>query len=98
MYSTYILESLKDKRRYIGYTNNIEVRLKFHNDGLNPSTKNRRPLKLICYRTFENKNDAIKYELYLKKLKGGKQLNIEINKMSNNADVAQLVEQLHGKE
>ncbi|MBI2459690.1 MAG: GIY-YIG nuclease family protein, partial [Parcubacteria group bacterium] len=43
MYYTYILKSLKDGRRYIGYTSNILVRLQFHNSGINPSTKNRRP-------------------------------------------------------
>ena len=98
MYFTYILKSLKDGRRYIGYTNNILVRLKFHNKGLNPSTKNRTPLKLICYKEFNNKLRAARYERYLKSLKGGNQLNIEIIKMLNIADVAQLVEQLHGKE
>ena len=40
----------------------------------------------------------MRYEKYLKSLKGGKQLEIEIKKMLENADVAQLVEHLHGKE
>ena len=98
MFYTYILKSLKDQKRYIGHTNNIIIRLKFHNNGINPSTKNRRPLSLVCYKSFQTKLEAIKYEVYLKSLKGGKQLEIEINKMLENADVAQLVEQLHGKE
>ena len=108
MYCTYILKSLKDQKRYIGHTENIVIRLKFHNRGLNPSTKNRRPLKLFCLQFFQTKIEAIKYERYLKKLNGGKQLDLEIDKMfvnlkkipprSLDADVAQLVEQLHGKE
>jgi putative endonuclease len=98
MYFTYILKSLRDGRRYIGHSDNLEIHLKFHNLSLNPSTKNRRPLILVCFKKFENKIEAIRYERYLKSLKGGRQLEIEINKMLKNADVAQLVEQLHGKE
>ncbi len=98
MFYTYILKSLKDGRRYIGHTNNIEIRLKFHNDGINLSTKNRRSLELICFKCFSNRLEAIRYEFYLKRLKGGKQLEIEMNNMLDNADVAQLAERLHGKE
>ncbi|MBU0897917.1 GIY-YIG nuclease family protein [Patescibacteria group bacterium] len=98
MFYTYILKSLKDQRRYIGYSGNILDRLDSYNTGLNPSTKNRRPFKLICFKIFETKPEATKYERYLKRLKGGKQLEIEIKMMLENAVVAQLVEQLHGKE
>ena len=98
MFYTYVLKSLKDKRRYIGHTDNVPVRLIFHNLGLNPSTKFRRPFKLICFKIFKTRIEAIKYERYLKSLKGGKQLDIEIKKMLKDAVVAQLVEQLHGKE
>ena len=42
-------------------------------------------------KTFTDKLNAIKYERYLKSLKGGNQLDIEIEKMFKNADVAQLV-------
>ena len=98
MFYTYILKSLKDGRRYIGHTNNLEVRLKFHNNGANPSTKNRRPLELACFKAFDTKLEAARYERYLKSLKGGKQLELEMSQMLKNADVAQLVEQLHGKE
>jgi putative endonuclease len=81
MFYTYILLSLKDKRRYIGFTGNMSKRLEWHNAGLNPSTKNRRPLKLICFKPFDNEADARQYERYLKHLKGGRQLDIEIEKM-----------------
>ena len=85
MFYTYILKSLRDGRRYIGHTNNIEVRLKFHNEGLNPSTKNRRPLILVCFKTFMSNLEADRYERYLKSLKGGKQLEIEIKQMLDDA-------------
>ena len=83
MFYTYILKSEKDNRRYIGFTSDIKVWLEFHNSGLNSSTKNRRPLKLICYKLFETRKEAMRCEKYLKKLKGGKQLDIEIAQMEN---------------
>ncbi len=42
----YILQSRKNSRYYIGSTDNIERRLKQHNNGLAVSTKNIRPLEL----------------------------------------------------
>jgi putative endonuclease len=81
MFFTYILKSEKDNKRYIGHTDNIELRLKNHNEGLNPSTKNRRPLILLCYKVFSSRIEASRFELYLKKLKGGNQLLKEIDKM-----------------
>ena len=98
MYFTYVLRSLKDGKRYIGYTADIRSRLRSHNLGLTHSTRNRRPFRLICFKQFDTKLEAINYERYLKRLKGGKQLEVEINKMLSFAYVAQLVEQLHGKE
>ena len=53
---------------------------------------------MLCLRKFDTKIEAIRYEKYLKKLKGGRQLFIEIKQMLSDAVVAQLVEQLHGKE
>jgi putative endonuclease len=83
MYFTYIIKSEKDNRRYIGYTNNLTDRLESHNSGLTPSTKNRRPFKLLCCKPFQDRLEAMRYERYLKSLKGGKQLDIEIQKMLN---------------
>lgn len=81
MFYTYILRSLRDGRRYTGHTNNLDNRLDFHNRGLNPSTKNRRPLVLLCYKPFETRIEAVRHERYLKSLKGGQQLEIELKAM-----------------
>ncbi len=80
-YYTYILKSSKDHKRYIGNTNDLERRLRQHNEGLNSSTKNRRPFEVLCCKGFDSKIEALRYEKYLKKLKGGKQLQIEIENM-----------------
>ncbi|OGY43021.1 MAG: hypothetical protein A2729_05660 [Candidatus Buchananbacteria bacterium RIFCSPHIGHO2_01_FULL_39_14] len=44
MYYVYILKSQKDGKLYIGYTNNLKVRLEKHNQGKSFSTKRRGPL------------------------------------------------------
>ena len=71
MYFVYILKSLKDNKYYIGQTDNIDLRLKRHNNGLVQSTKSRTPLVLIRKETFGTRGEARKRENYLKKLKGG---------------------------
>jgi len=65
-YYTYILKSLKDRKNYTGYTENLKLRFKQHQDGKVESTKNRRPLKLIYFEGCLNKKDAKKREKYFK--------------------------------
>lgn len=62
----YVLESLKDKKRYIGYTTNLRKRLEEHNSGKNFSTKPRIPFKLIYYEACLNQEDAKRREKYFK--------------------------------
>lgn len=57
-YFVYLLKSLKDKKYYIGQTNDIKNRLEQHNDGKVISTKSRRPLVLIGYEEHKNQNEA----------------------------------------
>ena len=71
-YFTYILESLKDGKRYTGYTSNLSLRLEQHNLGKVDSTKNRRPFKLIYLEACLNQKDAVKREKYLKTFHGKK--------------------------
>ena len=66
MFTVYILLSEKDKKRYVGFTDNIERRLLEHDSGKVISTKNRRPVKLIYSEGFENKPNAMKREKYFK--------------------------------
>ena len=65
-YFTYVLLSLKDNKYYTGFTSNLPLRFESHKNGKVPSTKNRRPLKLIYYEACLNKQDALKREKYLK--------------------------------
>lgn len=66
----YILLSLKDKKFYIGLTNNLERRLEEHRQGKNISTSKRLPLKLIYYEAHLSKEDAERRERYFKTDKG----------------------------
>ena len=70
MYYVYALISLKDKKFYIGYTEDLKRRLKEHNSGKNISTKSRLPLKLIYYESHLSKSDAERREKYFKTTKG----------------------------
>ena len=66
MYYVYILQSLKDKKLYIGFTKDIKQRLFEHNSGKNFSTKSRIPLKLIYCEIYLNQDDAKIREKFLK--------------------------------
>jgi putative endonuclease len=72
LYFVYILKSLKDFKFYIGQTNNLEDRLKRHNDGKVKATRHRRPLKLFYSETYNSRAEAMKREKYLKSLKSSK--------------------------
>lgn len=66
-YFVYILKC-KDKTLYIGYTNNLEKRLKAHNESKTGAkyTKGRRPVKLIYSEKFKTLSEALKREAKLK--------------------------------
>jgi len=66
MFYTYILISKKDGKLYTGYSKNLKLRFKQHQDGKVESTKNRRPLVLIYYEACLNQKDALHREKYLK--------------------------------
>ena len=65
----YILKC-KDNTLYTGYTNDLNKRLKAHNEGKGAKyTKARRPCKLVYFEEYENKSEALSREYSIKKLK-----------------------------
>ena len=66
MFYIYLLKSYKDNELYIGFTNNLERRVKEYNNGLVQSTKLRKPLELIYCEGYKSENDAHKREENLK--------------------------------
>lgn len=65
-YYIYVLRSQKDKKLYVGYTNDLKSRFEQHSKGQVSSTKDRRPLKLIYSEACLDKHDAMHREEYLK--------------------------------
>jgi len=74
MYTVYIIKSESTGKRYIGYTSNIEKRIRCHNSGNNISTKNGRPWKLVYSENYGDKKTAWLREHDLKSYKGGQAL------------------------
>ena len=70
MYYVYVLLSKKDKKFYIGFTENLKSRVKKHKKGKIFVTKGRLPLNLVFYEAYLNKYDALRREKYLKTKKG----------------------------
>ena len=66
MYYVYVLRSEKDGDFYVGFTCDLDRRLKEHNDGENLSTSYRRPFILVYFEVCFDGRDAIHREKYLK--------------------------------
>jgi putative endonuclease len=76
MYYVYVLQSHRDNFLYIGFTDNIKLRIIRHDKGFVSATRFRRPLKLIFYEAYLTKSDAIRREHYFKTTKGKATLRI----------------------
>lgn len=81
MHKVYLIQSEVDKSIYIGYCNDIEIRLKQHNAGKTKSIKSKIPYRLIYYEAFLDKTDARKRELSLKRQ--GMQREFVLNNLKN---------------
>lgn len=68
MHYTYMLKC-KDNTYYIGYTNDLEKRVKAHNEGKGAKyTKGRGPVELVYYEEYEDKHIAMRREWEMKQL------------------------------
>ena len=70
MFFVYAIESLGVERIYIGYTKDLDERLKYHNSGYVKSTSQDRPWTLVAFEIAESKNEARWLEHSLKKSRG----------------------------
>jgi len=73
-YYVYVLLSLKDRKFYVGMSADLKRRLAEHKKGKVKSTKNRLPVKLICYEAYLTKKEAERREIFLKSSDGKKDL------------------------
>ena len=66
-YTVYVLKSMKNSKRYVGYTNKTaEDRLKDHLSGSNKWTRQNGPFKIILTELYDEKSKAIRRERFLK--------------------------------
>ncbi|MBI5421840.1 GIY-YIG nuclease family protein [Candidatus Peregrinibacteria bacterium] len=70
MFIVYVLRSEKNGYRYIGQTNNLERRIREHNDGLTKSIQFQTPFRIEHTETFATRQEAIFRERFLKSGKG----------------------------
>lgn len=66
MYYVYILQSLKTKEFYKGFTDNFDRRLKQHELGKVEFTKNKLPLRIVHVEICKTRKEARKLEKYFK--------------------------------
>lgn len=67
MFYVYILRSMVKKVLYIGFTNNLKLRVQQHNDGKSNFTRKFRPWKLAYYEAYASEKEARERERQLKK-------------------------------
>ncbi len=70
MYYVYIIYSFKINKFYIGYTEDLQARIKRHNLGKSNFTSKGIPWTLVHYQAFLEKEDAQNEEKFLKTGKG----------------------------
>ena len=81
MFSVYLLLSLRDKKTYVGFTNNFNTRFKQHNLGRVNSTKHRAPFKLLFKEEFNDIKEAKKREIWWKSGAGRRKLKEYFEKL-----------------
>ena len=74
MYFVYILQSIKDNKTYVGYTDNFERRFEQHNSGRSKSTKYRAPFKILFKEEFGSSIEAKNREAWWKSGAGRRKL------------------------
>ena len=75
----YIVEC-SDGTLNTGWTNNLEKRVKDHNEGKGAKyTKARRPVSLVYYEEFESKEEAMKREYAIKQMSRSEKLKLTLS-------------------
>lgn len=70
LFNVYILFSTKSPKTYVGYSSDLEKRIKSHNDGKVFATKSLRPWKIIYREMTNSLAEAKRRELYWKSATG----------------------------
>lgn len=97
MHYTYIIKC-HDDSLYTGYTNDLEKRIKAHNEGkgakyTKPATK--RPVKLVYYEEYEDKHTALSREAKIKRLTRKEKIKIIENKDMKIKNIDEALNYIH---
>jgi putative endonuclease len=84
MYFVYILESLVQKKYYVGYTQDLQERLSRHNAGREKFTKKFLPWKIIYTEELLTRAMAVRREKQIKAYKGGEAFKELIDLIKSN--------------
>ena len=79
VYYVYFLKSKKNGKYYIGVSNDVKRRLKEHNNGLSKFTAPFQPYELKRVEKFMKIEDAYKREIFIKKKRSKKIIELIIS-------------------
>lgn len=79
MFFVYVLYSDGFDKYYVGLSENVDKRLKAHNEGQNKSTKPYIPWRVVHLEEYETRNEARTREKYLKSASGRRWRKKNIN-------------------
>jgi putative endonuclease len=68
-FSVYILQSESTRRYYVGQTQNLDDRIRYHQANYSKYLKNRGPWKLVHVEEFATRAEAMRRERYIKRQK-----------------------------
>jgi len=80
MYYTYVLLSTKKNKLYLGFTQDLKMRMELHRRGFMMKEKNNGTLKLIYLEACLNKQDADRRDKYLNSFLGKRYLKNRLKK------------------
>jgi putative endonuclease len=80
-YWTYVI-LLKNDKKYVGHTNNLNRRLAEHQTGLSPYTRKFGFKRLLYSKQFDSRMAAIRHEKFLKSGQGRKWLKYHLAEQS----------------
>ena len=85
MYYVYMLKCItpKVKKTYVGYTNNLDKRLKTHNNSKGAKSTKGLKWKIIYKKRFLDKSKAMSFEYFLKKDRKERLKILKMNKSIN---------------
>jgi putative endonuclease len=91
MYHVYVLWSDKLKKRYIGFTEDLNKRFKEHNTSKTDFTKSGIPWIIIYHETYEDKGSARKREIFLKSGQGRKFLDLDVTERKSLESLSRVI-------